>query len=79
MPAFESLQGHKNKMDAQRRQSMSDQQAKGGIFSQLFHKLVLPLYTRHRHSLTQVFAVTLAATQSSLTMTKLRDCSHYVY
>ncbi|UNI20984.1 hypothetical protein JDV02_007019 [Purpureocillium takamizusanense] len=37
MPAFESLQQHKNKQDAARRQSLSDQQVKGGIFSQLFH------------------------------------------
>ncbi|OAQ72761.1 hypothetical protein VFPPC_00648 [Pochonia chlamydosporia 170] len=37
MPAFESLQQQKNNQDAVRRQSMSDQQAKGGIFSQFFH------------------------------------------
>ncbi|PWI66282.1 hypothetical protein PCL_05247 [Purpureocillium lilacinum] len=37
MPAFESLQQQKNKQDAARRQSLSDQQAKGGVFSQLFH------------------------------------------
>ncbi|TWU77913.1 hypothetical protein ED733_005067 [Metarhizium rileyi] len=40
MPAFESLQQQKNSQDAARRQSMSDQQAKGGIFSQFFHKYV---------------------------------------
>jgi len=40
MPAFESLQQQKNKQDAARRQSLSDQQAKGGVFSQLFHKYV---------------------------------------
>lgn len=38
MPAFESLQQQKNKQDAARRQSLSDQQVKGGIFSQFFHK-----------------------------------------
>ena len=43
MPAFESLQQHKNNQDATRRQSMSDQQAKGGIFSQFFHKYVVAL------------------------------------
>ncbi|KAK2592034.1 hypothetical protein QQS21_010267 [Conoideocrella luteorostrata] len=37
MPAFESLQTHKNNQDAVRRQSMSDQQSKAGMFGQLFH------------------------------------------
>ncbi|QUC18292.1 uncharacterized protein UV8b_02533 [Ustilaginoidea virens] len=37
MPAFESLTQHKGNQDAIRRQSISDQQAKGGIFSQFFH------------------------------------------
>ncbi|KHN95309.1 uncharacterized protein MAM_06813 [Metarhizium album ARSEF 1941] len=46
MPAFESLQQQKNSQDAARRQSMSDQQAKGGIFSQFFHKYVHPLGIR---------------------------------
>ncbi|KND90110.1 hypothetical protein TOPH_05202 [Tolypocladium ophioglossoides CBS 100239] len=40
MPAFESLQQQKKNADATRRQSMSDQQAKGGVFSQFFHKYV---------------------------------------
>ncbi|PHH92259.1 hypothetical protein CDD83_8184 [Cordyceps sp. RAO-2017] len=42
MPGFDSLQQHKrgNDVDAARRQSMSDQHAKGGIFHQLFHNNV---------------------------------------
>ena len=44
MPGFDSLQQQKRGSDANaaRRQSMSDQQAKGGIFSQFFHKYVFP-------------------------------------
>ncbi|KAG6019372.1 hypothetical protein E4U41_003270 [Claviceps citrina] len=39
MPAFESLQAQKRtNSDGLRRQSLSDQHAKGGIFSQFFHK-----------------------------------------
>ncbi|KAG5928653.1 hypothetical protein E4U42_000259 [Claviceps africana] len=38
MPAFEALQNQKRgNTDMSRRQSMSDQHAKGGIFSQFFH------------------------------------------
>ncbi|ODA81865.1 hypothetical protein RJ55_00370 [Drechmeria coniospora] len=37
MPSFEGLQQQKNNSDAARRQSMSDQQAKGGMLSQFFH------------------------------------------
>ncbi|RMJ06758.1 hypothetical protein BHE90_009754 [Fusarium euwallaceae] len=39
MPAFASLQQQKrgSEANAARRASMSDQQAKGGIFSQFFH------------------------------------------
>ncbi|KAM4059624.1 hypothetical protein HRG_002746 [Hirsutella rhossiliensis] len=38
MPAFDSLQQQKRGgTDATRRQSLSDQQAKGGIFHTLFH------------------------------------------
>ncbi|KAG5986688.1 hypothetical protein E4U54_005295 [Claviceps lovelessii] len=38
MPAFESLQNQKrSNVDVLRRQSMSDQHAKGGMFSQFFH------------------------------------------
>ena len=45
MPAFASLHEQKRGSEANiaRRQSMSDQQPKGGIFSQLFHKYALPL------------------------------------
>lgn len=44
MPAFESLQQHRNNENsAARRQSMSDQQAKGGFLSQFFHKYVCTL------------------------------------
>jgi hypothetical protein len=39
MPAFASLQQQKRGSDANaaRRQSLSDQQAKGGVLSQFFH------------------------------------------
>ncbi|KAK5990893.1 hypothetical protein PT974_09168 [Cladobotryum mycophilum] len=38
MPAFEGLQQHRrDSNNAARRQSMSDQQAKPGLFSQFFH------------------------------------------
>ncbi|VUC33838.1 unnamed protein product [Clonostachys rosea] len=38
MPAFEGLQQHHgSQANVTRRESMSDQQPKGGIFSQLFH------------------------------------------
>ncbi|KAG6005147.1 hypothetical protein E4U21_000401 [Claviceps maximensis] len=38
MPAFEALHNQKRaNSDSIRRQSMSDQHAKGGIFSQFFH------------------------------------------
>ncbi|KJZ72648.1 hypothetical protein HIM_08007 [Hirsutella minnesotensis 3608] len=38
MPTFESLQTHKNSGEsAVRRQSLSDQHVKGGVFHQLFH------------------------------------------
>lgn len=42
MPAFASLQEQKRGSDANaaRRASMSDQEPKGGIFSQFFHKYV---------------------------------------
>lgn len=42
MPAFASLSEQKRAGDANaaRRASMSDQQAKGGLFSQFFHKYV---------------------------------------
>lgn len=42
MPAFASLNEQKRAGDANaaRRASMSDQQAKGGLFSQFFHKYV---------------------------------------
>lgn len=39
MPAFESLQQHRHgEQSAARRQSMSDQGAKPGIFGQFFHR-----------------------------------------
>ena len=41
MPAFDGLQQQRgNAQAAARRQSMSDQQAKLGVFSQFFHKYV---------------------------------------
>lgn len=41
MPAFDSLhQQKRTEANIARRQSMSDQHVKGGIFSQLFHKYV---------------------------------------
>ncbi|KAF5023594.1 hypothetical protein F66182_4352 [Fusarium sp. NRRL 66182] len=42
MPAFASLSEQKrgSQDSATRRASMSDQQAKGGIFSQFFHKYI---------------------------------------
>lgn len=41
MPAFEGLQQHHgSQANITRRESMSDQQPKGGIFSQFFHKYV---------------------------------------
>jgi hypothetical protein len=41
MPAFEGLQQQRGQAQASaRRQSMSDQQAKLGVFSQFFHKYV---------------------------------------
>jgi hypothetical protein len=44
MPAFEGLQQHHgSQANVTRRESMSDQQPKGGIFSQLFHKYVTAL------------------------------------
>ena len=44
MPAFESLneQRRANEANVARRQSISDQSPKGGIFSQFFHKYGLP-------------------------------------
>lgn len=46
MPAFASLNEQKRGSEANvaRRQSMSDQQPKGGIFSQFFHKYVILLH-----------------------------------
>jgi hypothetical protein len=38
MPAFDSLQQHRQNSNAARRQSMTDQQVKGGFFSHFFHK-----------------------------------------
>ena len=39
MPAFESLsQQRRSEANAARRQSISDQTARGGIFTQFFHK-----------------------------------------
>jgi hypothetical protein len=47
MPAFASLQQQKrgSEANAARRASMSDQTAKGGIFSQFFHKCVVVITT----------------------------------
>lgn len=44
MPGFDSLQQQKrgNEANAARRQSMSDQQGKGGFLMNLFHKYVVP-------------------------------------
>ncbi|KFH43593.1 hypothetical protein ACRE_056440 [Hapsidospora chrysogenum ATCC 11550] len=50
MPAFESLneQRRANEANVARRQSISDQSPKGGIFSQFFHKYGVPIQSMAR-------------------------------
>lgn len=67
MPGFDSLQNQKRgEANVARRQSMSDQQVKGGFLSNFFHKYVLDPRSGNQDRMINVtVAVTLAATPRS--------------